>query len=214
MAGVVADALLTQLAQVRRVVDDINERERRGQRYADAVAGVDYELKKREIARAVADDKAQGQAEREAARTNTERYQHHQANYADSFDAMGLEAPMPIADEASGSYRRRLFAALQHRLPAKHQLAGFDPGELDIAVLKTFEPQLRAAIAAEAEQPPEDNLPLSVNDPWAARVVTDPTSGARVIKLRLFNPNTKQWGVPPPRTLSERRPKPSPSTHC
>jgi hypothetical protein len=81
------------------------------------------------------------------------------AAYNDSFAGLNAQAPPPAADEAPGTYRRRLFSLLQSRLSPRHELYGLDPNQMDRDAITVFERDLHEAAKREADTPSYDNLP-------------------------------------------------------
>jgi hypothetical protein len=97
------------------------------------------------------------EARREQERKDMARCRQHQQKYDEQFQRLGQRAPLPLADEAPPSYRRRMFALGQSMLPRDNGLAAIDPRGLDGSAIIPFESELFGALDREAEHP--QNLP-------------------------------------------------------
>jgi hypothetical protein len=136
------------------------------------------DFKVRREMRAYADEAAaQEKQRRDQARERAEYRRKHQENYDAAFSLFGERTPEPAADEAPGTYRRRLFRALQRKLPDCHDLGDLDPWELSTSVIEKFEQDLIDAAMSEAEQPSGTNLPADGS--LAERSRTDSKTGRR-----------------------------------
>lgn len=158
---------MASYADLQRRIDSVSSR-------ADAVLA---ERLKQEIAareRAAAEER---QAEREEARAQAERNLEYRTRYADAFQAFGTEVPAPVAGESPFAFRRRLFAGLQHRLGADHDLAELRADDISGPAMRNFEGMLLAEAQKEGERPSYANLPRDGG--MVMRVRSDANTGGK-----------------------------------
>jgi hypothetical protein len=175
---------------------DTLDRLNRTTRKLDALADFNYLKAKREIAQWRADDSEAENWRRDQMRKHAARCDEHQQNYDREFEAFGKKAPPPLADDFPPDYRRRLFTIGQSLLPSDHELAQFDPHDLDKSVIAPFEQKLFEALREQAANPTGDNLPETVDDPRARREVYDDDTGRKVIVYKAKQSFIKQLSRP------------------
>jgi hypothetical protein len=181
-------AILDRLDEAKRRMDQLSARIqlRNDSRLANNLGAIadrlGRQIERQEI-REARDDAAERAREAEERREWSRRQaagcHRHQIAYSDSFRSLGVQVPQPVADEAAGDYRRRLFAALAARLSPRHNLFAVDPNRLDSDAIRPCEEQLRIAIADEVRSPSIENVPDSPADPRSARTTIDPMTGQR-----------------------------------
>ena len=148
-----------------------------------------------EEAQARADAAARMMAEREQARADSERRREIQVRYADAFASHGSLVPAPVDDERPGQYRKRLFDALQRKLPGGHDLATVRSDDLvTTATRENFEQMLLQAAIAEGAKPSRDNLPRDGS--MISRVRVDDDTGERRTEWYGRESFIKQLGRP------------------
>ena len=77
----------------------------------------------------------------------------YQQRCDDALQPWGERAPMPRADEAIGTYRRRLANTMQKRLPEGDELRGLDFDRMPQDAYNNFEQQLYPKVTAAADRP-------------------------------------------------------------
>jgi hypothetical protein len=181
----------------------------------DAITGHLAERSARELREWKRADSAAEDWRRDQMRKHADRCNQHQVRYDSMFEPFGKRAPQPEADAYPPTYRRDLFRVGQSMLPSDHDLTGFDPEDLDGAVIIPMEEKLFEALRQQAAEPTGDNLPENPDDPRARREVRDDSGRVTVVYkaknsfikympshaqrvLRLMNPKTGQVLFGPP----------------
>jgi hypothetical protein len=180
------------MSDAQSTLDKVN----RVARKLDALTDVAFERARRDLRQWRADDSEAEDWRRDRMRRDAARCGEHQVRYDTAFEPHGKKAPSPLADDHPPDYRRRLFAIGQSMLPSDHELAQFDPNDLDRTVIIPFEKQLFDALRKEAENPSGDNLPETVDDPRARREVYDDDTGRKVIVYKAKQSFIKQLSRP------------------
>jgi hypothetical protein len=159
---------------------DLVDRVGAATRRLDLVADAALERARYDVRAMRRADDAEREEQREQARRDRARCAEHQARFDERFTRHSVKAPLPAADEAPPTYRRRLFGIGQSLLPSGHELTGLDAADLDKSAIVEFERQLFDALDEEAESPSGSNLPKTVDDPRAKRERMDSAGGKTV----------------------------------
>ena len=123
--------------RINRKVDELNARiERASEVQAQAKARLEREQSEREIAR-------------------RERRTAIQADAAEAYQRWGSAPPLPVSDESSGHYKRRVLRDMQKHLPVGNPFSAMRLSKLpdDPAVLEAIEPRIRQAFADSYNDP-------------------------------------------------------------
>jgi hypothetical protein len=147
---------------------------------SDRMDSILSQHERRERQRLAEEDAEQERAAAEKARWTAERKREIQASYADSFNALGSECPMPADDETPGRFRRKLYDRLRRKLAPGHELANIRSDEIAVSpeVFSNFESRLFEAARQEAEHPSPENLPV---DGMVMRTRIDRDTGEKQI---------------------------------
>jgi hypothetical protein len=136
------------------------------------------EQARRMVAAQQAEDAEQARADAAQAKADAIKRVEIAERYDEAFRAFGERVPMPAADERPGSYRKRLFETLRHRLPSDHEWASTRADDIPVSARNQIERMMISAAMAEAAKPSLENLPASG---LVRRDLTNETTGAKEI---------------------------------
>jgi hypothetical protein len=180
------DHNLAETRALRQRVDEVVAADANRRRFADSLVGVDYQLRKRELAAAKRADEAAAEAaaarQREASRINAEVCDRIRFAYADAFAEHNAEPPLPLDGEGYNHYRNRCLQAHIDRLPDEHEFARVRADSFAPAARNEVEKIVLSDSIREARAPTGSNLPQTVHDPRSARHVIDHKTGVRETK--------------------------------
>ena len=116
-----------------------------------------------------------------------------QAQWQETFEKLGRDAPAPHADESDLQYLRRVSRIGRRYIPAGEEIAkvAFDSTMPDSAV-RTFSEQMRQRVEANLRR--TDNL--DPNDPnYKTVLVTDPHTNMKIREFFRARPFTDDFGT-------------------